>query len=34
MAGIAGVINVNFIHPIDVVKTRLQISGNPNQSQK
>lgn len=26
-AGIAAVITVTFIHPIDVVKTRLQISG-------
>jgi len=26
-AAIAAVITVTFIHPIDVVKTRLQISG-------
>jgi hypothetical protein len=26
-AGIAAVVAVNFVHPIDTIKTRLQISG-------
>ena len=32
-AGGAAVITVNFIHPIDVVKTRLQIAGEAGREQ-
>jgi hypothetical protein len=28
-AGLAAVITVNFVHPIDTIKTRLQIAGEP-----
>ena len=34
MAGISGVLTVSITHPIDLIKTRLQISGNPNQKTK
>jgi len=31
-AGTAAVITVNFVHPIDTIKTRLQISGEKGRS--
>ena len=34
LAGTAAVITVNFIHPIDVVKTRLQIQGEAGRGGK
>jgi hypothetical protein len=33
-AGGAAVITVNFIHPIDVIKTRLQIAGEAGRQTK
>jgi len=33
-AGGAAVITVNFIHPLDVIKTRLQISGEAGRKGK
>ena len=32
MAGAAAVITVNFVHPVDTVKTRLQIAGEKGRS--
>lgn len=31
-AGTAAVITVNFVHPIDTIKTRLQIAGEAGRS--